>query len=192
MFLLLLFFAFFYNSLIPSIELSSILSYYGYESINPKTLPLLNTIILFLSGITSTYSLNLLISKFNNPILSNYKNIFTPNLLNKNIKIDKSIIYLSITIILGILFSYFQYFEYCNASFTFTDSVFGSNFYALTGFHGIHVILGIIFLFVALIRLILNHFNTENYLNLTYANIYWHFVDYVWIIYFVFLYCWAN
>ena len=150
-----LFFAFFYNSLIPSIELSSIYPPMGIESINPKTLPLLNTIILFLSGITSTYSLNLLISKFYNPILPNsniISTLFSQSnkfilplsekgggvIEEKGIKIEKSIIYLSITIILGIIFSYLQYFEYCNASFTFTDSVFGSNFYALTGFHGIH------------------------------------------------------
>ena len=57
-----LFFAFFYNSLIPSIEISSIYPPIGIESINPKTLPLLNTIILFISGITSTCSLNFLIT----------------------------------------------------------------------------------------------------------------------------------
>lgn len=211
-----LFFAFFYNSLIPSIEISSIYPPIGIESINPKTLPLLNTIILFISGITSTCSLNLLISNnFKNKIikLENLKNVRKEKLLelydsrynNFNIPKSKSfysffnqinnknsIFYLLITIILGVLFTYFQYLEYSYSSFSLSDSIFGSNFFILTGFHGVHVIFGIIFLFIALIRLILNHYNTENHLNLIFANIYWHFVDYVWIILFIFLYCWAN
>lgn len=161
-----LFFAYFYNSLIPSIEISIKYPPIGIEIINPKALPLLNTIILFISGITATNSLNMLICNSR----------------------KYSILFLIITIILGIIFSYFQYIEYINASFTITDSVFGSSFYTLTGFHGIHVIMGIIFLIIALIRLISNHFTTDHYLNLSFANIYWHFVDYVWIILYIFIY----
>lgn len=161
-----LFFAYFYNSLIPSVEISAIYPPIGIEIINPKALPLLNTIILFISGITATYSLNMLICN----------------------ERKYSIVYLIITIILGIVFSYFQYIEYKNASFTITDSIFGSSFYTLTGFHGVHVIMGIIFLIIALIRLTRNHLTTDHFLNLSNANIYWHFVDYVWIILYVFIY----
>ena len=165
-----LFFAYFYNSLIPSVEFSSTFPPIGIETINPKALPLLNTLILFLSGITATLSLNLIISGFR----------------------IKALFYLLLTIILGSIFSYFQYMEYVDASYTITDSVFGSNFFTLTGFHGIHVIFGIFFLFIAFLRLYLNHFSSNHFLNVSFANIYWHFVDYVWIILFVFLYCWAS
>jgi heme/copper-type cytochrome/quinol oxidase subunit 3 len=65
---------------------------------------------------------------------------------------------LLITILLGILFTEFQAFEYLTASFAINDGVYGSTFYLLTGFHGFHVIIGSLFLSVCLIRTIKYHF----------------------------------
>lgn len=172
-----LFFSYFYNSLIPSIEVSCYLPPIGILAINPKSLPLLNTIILFVSGITSTISLNLFIS-----------NSTLENKTNKN----KVLFSLGFTIILGIIFSYFQFLEYYTSSFTISDSVYGSNLYLLTGFHGIHVIIGIILLIVTYIRIYMNHITREHYLLFSFANLYWHFVDYVWLILYIFLYCWNS
>jgi cytochrome c oxidase subunit 3 len=59
---------------------------------------------------------------------------------------------LLITIILGVYFSLLQMLEYFEASFTFADSIYGSTFFIATGFHGLHVIIGTLFLFVILIR----------------------------------------
>lgn len=112
-----LFFSYFYNSLIPDPKIfGGMWPPVGIESMDYKSVPLLNTAILFFSGISITATHNYLI--------------------NKNKK--SSIFYLFITIFLGLLFVYFQYFEYFNALFTISDSVFGSSFFLITGFHGIH------------------------------------------------------
>lgn len=164
-----LFFAYFYNTIILSVELSPI-SYpiIGIGKVDSMSIPLLNTILLFSSGISGTIGLSKLINK----------------------EKEKSIRYTIITITLGIIFITLQYKEYIDGMYTIRDSVYGSNFYTLTGFHGIHVICGILFIIIALYRLIKNSYNNKIYLNYTYANIYWHFVDYVWIFLFIFLYIW--
>ena len=64
---------------------------------------------------------------------------------------------LGITVLLGIYFRFLQGLEYYEASFTFADGVYGSTFFIATGFHGIHVLVGTIFLIVALLR----HLNCE-------------------------------
>ena len=67
------------------------------------------------------------------------------------------------TIVLGLTFTLIQAYEYIHASFTITDSVYGSIFYLTTGFHGIHVNVGIIFIFVSLCRLYMGHFSCERH-----------------------------
>lgn len=111
------FFSYFYSSLIPDPKsLGGMWPPLGIETMDYKSVPLLNTAILFFSGISITATHNYLI--------------------NKN-KIS-AIFYLFITIALGLFFVYFQYFEYFNGLFSISDSIFGSNFYFITGFHGIH------------------------------------------------------
>lgn len=66
-----------------------------------------------------------------------------------------------ITLVLAAVFTGFQLFEYLNASFTLADSAYGSTFYRLTGLHGVHVIVGSIFLFVTLYRAIRHHFTVS-------------------------------
>jgi heme/copper-type cytochrome/quinol oxidase subunit 3 len=81
----------------------------------------------------------------------------------------ETIIGLAITIAYGVLFMNFQYFEYTHAPFNINDSVYGSIFYMLTGLHGMHVLFGIGFIVVALIRHIRYHLMVENHLNLDFA-----------------------
>jgi len=70
---------------------------------------------------------------------------------------------LTFTIILAIIFTAFQGFEYNTAPFSISDGIYGSCFYMATGFHGFHVIIGTLFLTVCLFRLYLNHFTREHH-----------------------------
>jgi len=97
---------------------------------------------------------------------------------------------LTITVFLGLLFTFYQYLEYSTAAFTMSDSVFGSVFYLATGFHGFHVIVGVLFLFVCLIRL--KEFSVNHSVGLKLAVLYWHFVDIVWIFLMGIIYYWGS
>jgi len=92
------------------------------------------------------------------------------------------------TILLGCLFSLLQRYEYIHALFTINDGIYGSTFYMLTGLHGLHVIIGTIFLTVCLIRHIKYHFTSTHHVGFEAAIWYWHFVDVVWIFVFISLY----
>jgi cytochrome c oxidase subunit 3 len=96
----------------------------GIQSINPFELPLLNTIILLSSGVTVTYAHHSLIQGNRSGGLYG----------------------LLYTIILAIIFTYFQGIEYTVSSFTISDGTFASCFYFSTGFHGLHVMIGTAFL----------------------------------------------
>jgi cytochrome c oxidase subunit 3 len=100
----------------------------GIESINPFELPLLNTVILLSSGVTVTYAHHSLIQGNRSGTL--YGLVFT--------------------IILAIIFTALQGIEYSVSSFTISDGTFGSCFYFGTGFHGLHVMIGTVFLTVGL------------------------------------------
>jgi cytochrome c oxidase subunit 3 len=86
----------------------------------------------------------------------------------------------------------FQVYEYFNAPFTISDSVYGSIFYLLTGFHGFHVVVGTIFLIVCFIRLLKNHFSRGHHIGLESSIWYWHFVDIVWLFLYIFVYWWGS
>jgi cytochrome c oxidase subunit 3 len=96
----------------------------GTQAINPLELPLLNTVILLSSGVTVTYAHHSLIQGNRSGTL--YGLVFT--------------------ILLALIFTFLQGVEYSVSSFTLSDSVYGSCFYFGTGFHGLHVIVGTIFL----------------------------------------------
>jgi heme/copper-type cytochrome/quinol oxidase subunit 3 len=85
-----------------------------------------------------------------------------------------------------------QGFEYVNATFGISDSVYGSSFYMATGFHGFHVIVGTTFLAVCLARLVKYHFSREHHFGFEAAAWYWHFVDVVWLFLFVAVYWWGG
>jgi heme/copper-type cytochrome/quinol oxidase subunit 3 len=130
------------------------------------SIPLLKTIILLSSGITITWSHHSLISK----------------------KFNQFFLGLVVTVILGLIFLFLQKFEYIYSLFSFNTLIYGSCFYMLTGFHGGHVIIGTIFLFVCLIRSQNFQFNLLHHVGLVLAIWYWHFVDVVWLFLFIFLY----
>lgn len=135
----------------------------AFECLN---VPLVNTIILLTSGITVTISHAILIS-------GDKKN---------SIKI------LALTVTLGVLFTLCQLLEYESSFFCIRDSNFGRAFFILTGFHGLHVIIGSIFLIISLIRHLNLNSNRREYLRFEIASWYWHFVDVVWIFLYFTLY----
>jgi heme/copper-type cytochrome/quinol oxidase subunit 3 len=100
--------------------------------------------------------------------------------------------FLILTIFLGILFMFLQVFEYKTAPFSITDGIYGSLFFLLTGFHGLHVMIGIIFLIVCAKRMEKEHFTSKHHLGFEAAAYYWHFVDVVWLFLFISLYWWGS
>jgi heme/copper-type cytochrome/quinol oxidase subunit 3 len=95
---------------------------------------------------------------------------------------------LFLTILLAIVFTGFQLYEYVSCEFSITDGIFGSTFFMATGFHGFHVLIGTIFLTVCLIRLTLNHFTKQHHFGFEAAAFYWHFVDVVWLFLYIAVY----
>lgn len=169
LFFLAIFWTYFHSSLAPNIEIGANWPPKGIESINPFELPLLNTILLLSSGVSITYAHHYIIKE------------------NR-----KGPIYgITITILLAILFTGFQYLEYSISGFTLSDGIFGSCFYFGTGFHGLHVIIGTIFIAVGLWRIYSYHFTNNHHLGLESSILYWHFVDIVWIVLFLSFYIWG-
>jgi len=103
-----------------------------------------------------------------------------------------AIIALILTVVLAFIFTLFQGLEYLDAPFTITDGVFGSCFYLATGFHGFHVLIGTIALFISLIRIVFNHFTSTHHFGFEASAWYWHFVDVVWLFLFVTVYWWGG
>jgi len=99
---------------------------------------------------------------------------------------------LLLTIILGVTFLGFQAYEYGHAyselNLKLTTGAYGSTFYMLTGFHGLHVTLGTIMLIVIFLRSVSGHFTPERHFAFEAVSWYWHFVDYVWILLFILVY----
>jgi len=97
---------------------------------------------------------------------------------------------LAFTIILAVLFTLLQVFEYVEAPFNISDGIYGSTFFMATGFHGFHVIIGTTFILVCFFRL--HHFTMEHHVGFESAAWYWHFVDVVWLFLFVSIYWWGS
>lgn len=98
---------------------------------------------------------------------------------------------LFLTVLLGALFLAIQAHEYeelIHNGFTISSSIFGACFFTLTGFHGLHVFAGVVWLIVIFIKSMKNHYTPEEYAGVELAGLYWHFVDLVWIILFTILY----
>jgi len=163
------FWAFFHSRLSPNIEIGVLWPPLGIQAINPYQIPLLNTIVLLSSGITVTLRHHILIIK-------------------NNKKIE---IFLVITLLLGGYFTILQGWEYWERSYSIADSSFGSTFFLATGFHGIHVLVGTLFLIFSLIRHKINLFSVDHHSGIEAAIWYWHFVDVVWLFLYSFLYWWS-
>nr|UYB78722.1 cytochrome c oxidase subunit III [Ornithodoros turicata] len=163
------FWSFFHSSLSPNIEIGSMWPPQGIIPFNPFSIPLLNTTILLSSGISVTWAHHSLLMK-------NY---------------NESQNALLMTIILGILFTSLQSWEYIQAPFSISDSVYGSTFFMATGFHGIHVLIGTTFLSISSLRIYLSHFSDKHHFGFEAAAWYWHFVDVVWLFLYTFMYWWT-
>jgi cytochrome c oxidase subunit 3 len=170
LFFLAIFWAFFHSALSPTVELGAQWPPLGIDAINPFELPLLNTVILLSSGVTVTYAHHSLIQGNRSGVIYG----------------------LIATIILAIIFTALQGIEYTVSSFTISDSVFGSCFYFGTGFHGLHVIIGTLFLGVGFWRVLAYHSTDQHHLGLESAILYWHFVDVVWLFLYVSVYYWGS
>jgi cytochrome c oxidase subunit III len=142
----------------------------GIVTFSAWDLPLINTIILLLSGTTLTWAHYALVNN------------------NKRDTVRG----LAITVLLGLIFTTLQAYEYHHAHFGFKDGIYASNFFMATGFHGAHVIIGTIFLAICLVRAIRGGFTPEGHLGFEFAAWYWHFVDVVWLFLFVFVYVWGS
>nr|AEV56614.1 cytochrome c oxidase subunit III [Kokeshia sp. NKU02] len=170
MFFLSFFRTFFHSSLSPNIELGMKWPPMNIETFNPMQIPLLNTIILLSSGLSVTWAHHSIIENNHTQALQS----------------------LMITVILGIYFTMLQMMEYKESSFTITDSTYGSVFFMATGFHGIHVIIGTVFLTVCLYRHLKNHFSNMHHTGFEMATWYWHFVDVVWLFLYISIYWWSK
>ena len=93
---------------------------------------------------------------------------------------------------MGLLFTAVQAYEYSHAHFAFGDGIYSSTFFMATGFHGLHVIIGSIFLIVILFRALAGHFKPEQHFGFEAAAWYWHFVDVVWLFLFFAIYWWGG
>lgn len=140
------------------------------EAMGPWGIPFINTIILLSSGVTLTWA-HWGLKK------------------NSNKQLVRGLI---LTITLGVLFFGLQAYEYWHAhhamDLTLNSGVYGSTFYMLTGFHGLHVTIGTIMLIVIAVRSARQHFTEHNHFAFEAVAWYWHFVDVVWIALFIFVY----
>jgi len=170
MFFFAFFWAFFHSSIAPTYNIGGVWPPKAISTINTYTIPLTNTFILLTSGATVTWAHHALLARAK----------------------KHTIIALLFTLSLATLFTCLQGLEYVNAPFNISDGVYGSCFYMATGFHGFHVFVGTIALFVSFIRIVLNHFTNKHHFGFESAIWYWHFVDVVWLFLFINIYWWSS
>ena len=141
-----------------------------FQTVAPWGLPLLNTLILLTSSVTVTIA--------HHALKAGHR--------------GKLLVFLALTVLLGATFLYFQAHEYIEAykelNLTLQSGIYGSTFFMLTGFHGMHVTLGTIMLAIIWFRCAKGHFNKEHHFGFEAVAWYWHFVDVVWLGLFMFVY----
>tara|TARA_X000000368_G_scaffold416929_2_gene411978 strand:- start:4355 stop:5197 length:843 start_codon:yes stop_codon:yes gene_type:complete len=142
----------------------------GIETFDPLDIPYLNTLILLLSGTTCTWA--------HHEVREGNK--------------KEAVKALRITVGLGVFFTLLQAYEYHHAQFGFTDGIYPSTFFMATGFHGFHVLIGTLFLFVCLRRASKGHLTPKRHFGFEAAAWYWHFVDVVWLFLYVSVYWWGR
>ena len=141
-----------------------------FEAMGPFGLPLINTAILLTSSITATIA--------HHALIAGKRNVLA--------------IFLALTFILGFTFVYLQAAEYIEAyehlNLKLTTGIYGSTFFMLTGFHGMHVTIGAIMLTIIWLRVVRGHFTPDKHFAFEAVAWYWHFVDVVWVGLYVFVY----
>ena len=163
-----------FKSVWPSVQAGVTASPAGivdaFSTMGPFWLPTINTALLLTSGLTLTIAHHAL--RDNNR--------------------SKTIMYMWMTVLLGVAFLICQGYEYAHAysdlNLKLSSGIFGSTFYMLTGFHGFHVFLGMLMLLVITLRLQKGHFTSESHFGFEGAAWYWHFVDVVWLGLYVLVY----
>jgi cytochrome c oxidase subunit 3 len=141
-----------------------------FEAMSPFGLPLINTAILLSSSVTLTIA--------HHALIAGHRSILK--------------VFLATTFLLGFIFVYLQGVEYIEAyqhmNLKLTSGIYGSTFFMLTGFHGMHVTLGAIMLLIIWLRVMKGHFTPDKHFAFEAVAWYWHFVDVVWIGLYVFVY----
>ncbi|MHA6288968.1 cytochrome c oxidase subunit 3 [Maricaulis sp. CAU 1757] len=173
MFFVAWFWIFFEYAIFPDVRIDPALATFppaGVETFNPWHIPLMNTLVLLLSGTTVTWA--------HHALQHGDRNGAKWGLI--------------VTVALGVCFTALQVYEYAHAKFAFSiadgGNLYGSAFFMATGFHGAHVIIGTIFLAVCLFRVLAGQMSAEKHFGLEAAAWYWHFVDVVWLFLFTFVY----
>ena len=163
-----------FNGLWPSVAAGATASPAGtvdaFATMGPWPIPTINTALLLTSGITLTIAHHALIAGHR----------------------AKTILWMWITVLLGITFLGFQGYEYFHAyhelNLKLNSGIFGSTFFMLTGFHGFHVFVGMLMLLFITLRLMKGHFTPDRHFGFEGAAWYWHFVDVVWLGLYVIVY----
>lgn len=141
-----------------------------HEAMSPLWLPLFNTFILISSSVTITYA--------HHALLANKRKILN--------------IMLAATIFLGLLFLCLQAYEYHHAytelGLKLSSGIYGTTFFMLTGFHGMHVTIGTIVLIMVYLRCLRGDFTSQHHFAFEASAWYWHFVDVVWLCLFIYVY----
>ena len=134
-----------------------------FQTMTPFWLPTINTALLLSSGVTITIA--------HHALIANQR--------------SKTITFMWLTVLLGLVFLFVQGYEYFHAyndlNLKLTSGLYGSTFYMLTGFHGFHVFLGMLMLLFITLRLQKGHFSADKHFGFEGAAWYWHFVDVVWL-----------
>jgi cytochrome c oxidase subunit III len=141
-----------------------------FVTMSPLWLPTINTALLLTSGVTITIA---------------------HHALRENER-SKTIVFMWLTVLLGAVFLFLQGYEYYHAyaelNLKLSSGIFGSTFFMLTGFHGFHVFLGTLMLFIITLRLQKGHFTADKHFGFEGVAWYWHFVDVVWLGLYVLVY----
>lgn len=169
-FFLSFFWAFFHASLRPRESLGVFWPPSGVSPFDCFKVPLLNTLILLSSGVSVTWAHHAIIER----------------------NFIRSKVGLWATIILGVYFTGIQGLEYMESSFSISDGSYGCTFFLATGFHGLHVLVGTLFLMVTAVRHSRSRFRSTRHFGFEAASWYWHFVDVVWLFLFVRIYWWGG
>jgi len=139
----------------------------GLDVIPPFQVPLLNTVILLIRGLTATLAHQELLRGLNTP-------------------------WVFIRVLLGSYFLILQGIEYSAASYSISTGAYGRVFFFGTGFHGLHVCLGGIILIVRALRLNEILIRSNHHFGVEFRLWYWHFVDVVWLFLFFWVYAWGR
>ena len=165
------FWSFFKHALYPMDAIDNIWPPEGVITFDPWDLPLINTLVLLCSGAAATWAHHAIAEENNRKDL---------------------ILGLLIAVLFGALFTLLQAYEYSHAGFSFANDIYGANFFLATGFHGVHVIIGSVFLLVCYFRARAGHFTPDQHVGFEAAAWYWHFVDVVWLFLFASIYIWGG